>query len=341
MNKLLLKPVLIAFVTLGVLAGCSVSEPKEVQSLYGYSMGTSYSIKVVGSLSAVRNLQIGIEGVLSDINSRMSTYLPKSDLSRFGNAEIGVAVAVDSKTKAVVETAIEIASITGGAFDPTIAPLVDLWGFGPKPRNNAIPTSIDIDKALSRVGYEAVFIDETESAIVKQEERELDLSAIAKGYAVDEVSSYLRDKGYNDFLVEVGGEMKMSGSKPDDTPWRIAIEEPSISERKPFRILTVENMAVATSGDYRNYFELDGVRYSHTIDPKTGYPVAHDLASVTVIMESCMKADAYATAMFVLGREAALTLAEDLGIALFLIYKEDGEFRTRQSTEFQSKFGDL
>jgi thiamine biosynthesis lipoprotein len=339
MFKLMLKPVWTFLFVLGVFTGCSVSEPNEVQSLYGYSMGTSYSIKVVGSLGAVRNLQIGIEGVLSDINSRMSTYLPKSDLSRFTEAAVNIPVDVDPKTKDVVQAALKIASESQGAFDPTIAPLVDLWGFGPKPRNNSVPSESEIEAALDLVGYEAVSVDENDSVITKLKPRQIDLSAIAKGYAVDEVASFLLSKGYSDFLVEVGGEMKMSGTKPDGSAWRIAIEEPSIGERKPFRIIPIEGASVATSGDYRNFFESDGVRYSHTIDPKTGYPVEHDLASVTVVMDSCMEADAYATAMLVLGKGPAMALAEKLDLAVFFIYKENDEFITSQSTRFTEVFG--
>lgn len=335
-----IKPAVWSCLLAVLFTGCSFSEKANVQSVYGYSMGTSYSIKVVASLNEAQNLQIGIEGVLSDINQRMSTYLARSDIALFSEQPVGEPLTVDLKTGQVVDAALRIARQTDGAFDPTIAPLVNLWGFGPTPQQSALPSDESIAAELQRVGFEAVSVNLEERWISKTADRELDLSAIAKGYAVDEMARYLNDKGFDSYLVEVGGEMRFSGQKPDGGLWRIAIEKPDPEIRTPFRLLELTDLAIATSGDYRNYMEVDGQRYSHTIDPKTGYPIDHELASVTVVMDSCMEADAYATAFNVMGREKTLQLAEELSIAVYLIYRQDGDFRTQQSTEFTELFGD-
>lgn len=329
---------LVCFVA-GLLSGCSFSAKPEVQAIYGYAMGTSYSIKVVSSLNEARTLQLGVEGVLSDIDARMSTYLPTSDISKFGAVAPGESLKVSPKTAQVMQKALAVASRTGGAFDPTIEPLVDLWGFGPTARNSEIPSAEAIKGGLALIGWSEVSVNIEQNTLSKSAPRQLDLSAIAKGYAVDSVADYIESKGFDNYLVEVGGEMRFSGQKPENEAWSIAIEKPVVDERSPFRIVKVSDGAMATSGDYRNYFEMDGKRFSHTIDPKTGYPVEHNLASVTVVMDSCMEADAYATAFNVLGVDNALTLAESLNVAVFLIYREENELKTAQTAAFTERFG--
>lgn len=335
------KPAMLVCVFAVWLAGCSVSERREIQAIYGYAMGTSYSVKVVSTLTESRHLQLGIDRVLANIDDRMSTYKPTSDISKFGSAAVNVPIAVDAKTAEVVNAALNIAATTHGAFDPTIEPLVDLWGFGPTVRNKTVPTAAEIQHQLDKVGYTAVRVSQERQTITKTEPRELDLSAIAKGYAVDEVADFIEEQGFTDYLVEVGGEMRFSGRKPNNVEWAIAIEKPVVNERTPFQIVKVETGAMATSGDYRNYFEVEGQRFSHTIDPATGYPVDHNLASVTVVMSSCMAADAYATAFNVLGLEKGLKLAESLQIAAFFIYRDNTEFVSVQSTAFSQRFGHL
>ncbi len=341
MVKHLLKPVMSVCLTAFSLTGCSISEPVEVQTLFGYAMGTSYSVKLVSTLSESRSLQMGVEGVLADINGRMSTYLPRSELSVFSAAAVNSPVSVDDKTIHVVEWALQIAALTDGYFDPTVAPLVDLWGFGPTARQSLVPDLIELETLQAQVGYGAVVVDTEAETLSKTAPRALDLSAIAKGYAVDLVADYLAQKGFSNYLVEVGGEMRFSGTKPDQVAWRIAIENPDSMNRSVFRILEMSSGAVATSGDYRNFFELDGMRYSHTINPKTGYPVVHDLASVTVVMALCIDADAYATAFMAMGKELTLKFAEENNLAVLLIYKDGESFRSLQSSQFTAKFGQV
>ena len=341
MIKQLLKPVLIACVIAGIFTGCSYTEKSDVQTLFGYSLGTSYSIKLVAGYNEARNMQLGVEGVLANINTRMSTYLPNSDLSRFATHRLNTPLSVDKKTAFVVSKAIKIAEFTDGNFDPTIAPLVDLWGFGPTARNNSIPSSVEIQQQLDSVGYKEVQIDLTNSALLKTADRQLDLSAIAKGYAVDQVADYLETKGIRNYLVEIGGEMRFSGAKPGNQAWRIAVEKPIAEERVAFRLLSLTSGAIATSGDYRNFFEVEGRRFSHTIDPKTGYPIVHDIASVTVFMKNCLEADAYATAFMVMGRAEALAFSQKNNIATLIIYKSDSEFLSVQSNAFTEQFGEI
>lgn len=331
----------ISFVLISLFTGCSFSDKEQIYSFSGFSIGTSYSVKYVASSNEVEALQLGVQGVLNDVNKLMSTYLPGSDISRISNAGVNEPVSVDKLTVNVLEAALKIAAETDGSFDPTIAPLVNLWGFGPTPRNNELPETGELERLVASVGYEAVTVDSVAQLVVKREPRELDFSAIAKGYAVDLIAEYLEQHEITNYLVEVGGEMRLAGAKTDNEPWRIAIEKPDVSERSAFKILEVSDAAVATSGDYRNYFEEGGVRYSHTIDPATGYPVKHNLASVTVIMDSCMEADAYATAFLVMGVDRALQFAESNNIAALFILKQNGEFNVLQSTKFTEGFGEV
>jgi thiamine biosynthesis lipoprotein len=330
-----------SLILISLLAGCSFSSKDEIHSFSGFSIGTSYSIKYVAATAEVEALQLGVEGVLSKVNKLMSTYLPNSDVSRVSRAEAGELTRVDELTLNVLHAALQIAEDTEGNFDPTIAPLVNLWGFGPTPRNNQLPDEHEIDQLTQLVGYKALLLDDDNVTVKKTEYRELDLSAIAKGYAVDLIADYLEQRGIVNYLVEVGGEMRLSGSKPNNEAWRIAIEKPDVSQRSAIKTLEIENAAVATSGDYRNYFELEGVRYSHTIDPATGYPIKHNLASVTVIMDRCMAADAYATAFLVMGIDKALQFVEDQKIGALFILKEGDEFKVIQSSEFTETFGEI
>ncbi|MFQ3281095.1 FAD:protein FMN transferase, partial [Reinekea sp.] len=269
MRKHVLFTVLKAYLLVGFLTGCSFTEKAEVQSLYGYSMGTSYHIKLVTPLSKAQRLQLGIEGILADVNARMSTYLTSSDLSKFKGSATNEPVTVSERTISVVQRALEISAITQGYFDPTIAPLVDLWGFGPSAKVSEQPSLSQIQQLLPFIGYRQVIVDTSKKTISKSAQTELDLSAIAKGYAVDLVAEYLISKDISNFLVEIGGEMRSSGVKPTGELWRIAIEAPYINEQRVYEILELDGMAIATSGDYRNYFESEGIRYSHTINPKT------------------------------------------------------------------------
>ncbi len=297
-------------------------------------MGTSYHVKVVAPTALdTAALNQRIKAVLDRIEARMSTYREDSELSRFNQAAAGAPFAVSAETATVVELGLQVSQLSGGAFDMTVGPLVNLWGFGPDQSITRAPDPEVIAEHLLQVGYRAVSVRSAPPALIKQALRYLDLSAIAKGYAVDQVAELLIPE-FDGFMVEVGGELRLQGTKPGADPWRIAVETPDASTREVQRVIEVGDNAIATSGDYRNYFEQEGVRFSHTIDPATGRPIRHRLVSVTVVDSSCARADAMATALMVLGDEKGLLLAEQLGLHAFFMVKSDKGFIEKQTSGF-------
>ncbi|PTY36704.1 hypothetical protein BGP77_05280 [Saccharospirillum sp. MSK14-1] len=327
-------------VATALLAACGDREVA-VRTLAGYSMGTSYSVKLVTTVAEAERLDGTVRSRLDAVNQSMSTYLPRSDVSRFNDAGVGDWVDVSPLTTEVVALALMIAEASDGAFDPTIAPLVDLWGFGPQPRPNQAPSQPQIEQLLDQVGWSAIDLDETGNRLRKQAPRELDLSGIAKGFAVDQVADALAQAGIEAYLVEVGGELRFAGTKPGGEPWRVGIETPESGARSAYRILEVTEGAMATSGDYRNYYEEAGVRYSHTLDPSNGRPIRHSLVSVTVLADDCALSDAYATAMLVKGASLARQLAQQQGLAVMLIERSGDGFQSWQSDRFAELYGSV
>ncbi len=294
-----------ALLLAGVLAGCSgAGAPVEVA---GPTMGTRYSVKVVDLPAALGEaaLRAGVERVLEAVNASLSTYRPDSELSRFNRSPDTGWVPASADLLRVVTEAQRVSRLTGGAFDVTVGPLVNLWGFGPGRGEDRVPAEAEVAAARARVGYARLEVRDLPPAVRKAiPDLYVDLSAIAKGYGVDRVSEYLEAQGVARYLVEVGGEVRGRGSNARGTPWKVAVERPAEGERAAYAVVDVDGVGVATSGDYRNYFEQDGRRYSHTIDPATGRPITHALASVTVVSDTCMTADALATGLNVLGPEA-------------------------------------
>ena len=311
---------------LGLLAAsCTSIAPH--YNFRGATMGTTYEVTVVGpSASTVaENLGRAIDERLSGIDAAMSTYHPESELSRFNRSTSTDWFHVSRDTFNVFRHAREISDASGGAFDVTVGPLVAAWGFGPAGQSDVTPSNDDIVRLLEKVGYMQIELDETISAIRKTNpEVEGDLSAIAKGYAVDQVADLLDREGYESYLIEVGGEVRTRGHHADRRPWKVGIERPGDGLPVPQQVVALADAALATSGDYRNYYEQDGVRFSHTIDPRTGRPVTHALASVSVIDPLCVRADAVATALQVLGPEAGYALAVERNWAVLLIIRQAG-----------------
>lgn len=332
----------LALTGLALLAGCD-SDPVIIK-FSGPIMGTQYHVSVVESegirldKAGQQALAEGIKNSLVDVDLKMSTYKQHSELSRFNQMSAGQWFPVSADTAVVVEEALQIAALSGGVFDPTIGPLVNLWGFGPDLRPDQVPSEAELALAFERVGYQSVTVKGVESdspTLKKDKGIYLDLSAIAKGYGVDQVARYLDRQGFHNYLVEVGGELRLKGHKPDGSTWRIAIEKPSTSGQVVQEVLAVTNVSVATSGGYRNYFEADGQRFSHTINPLTGRPITHKLASVTVLHPSCATADAMATALMVMGPEKGLEFARGQGLAVYMLVKADGEgFDVIQTEQF-------
>ncbi len=321
-------------------SNCSADYTWGETKFHGRTMGTTYHVVLQYNSYDFEPTQFEeiVEGRLAEINSRMSTYDPESELSKFNASRSIDWFDVSDETAKVVTTAIDIAKQTGGAFDPTVGPLVNLWGFGPEGRRDEPPSDKQIAEALSQVRYQAVEARLDPPALRKSNPNvKLDLSAIAKGYAADSVTDVLvstdRSKPYADSaMVEIGGEVRTHGKKlgRDESqpraPWRLGLERPDANARMISKVVEIGNGdALATSGDYRIFFEHNGKRYSHTIHPNTGRPVEHALATATVRAPTCMEADAIATALMVMGPKDGLAWANAEGVAALLVERiEDG-----------------
>lgn len=313
----------------------------DIQQLNGITMGTNYQVQIVDMPEefAAEDLATNIGELLSLLDTGIfSTYASDSELSRFNRHGVNVPFIASSQMIEVLLMAQEIAALSGGAFDVTVGPLVNLWGFGPDLAVfETVPTQSQIDAALSRVGFQFLRISPSNQEIRKTRDVYVDLSAIAKGYAVDQLAQYLDQLGVDNYFLEIGGELKIKGSKPGGEGWVPAIEAPVDTVSQVYQIFYSrgDNIAVAGSGDYRNYFEEEGQRYSHEIDPRSGRPVTHSLAAAYVIDESAARADALATTYMILGPEAAETLAARQAQAVYFIYKSDGDgFEDYVSPEF-------
>nr|WP_320114375.1 FAD:protein FMN transferase [uncultured Desulfuromonas sp.] len=307
-------------------------------SLSGATMGTTYHLKIIlppAAKIAPEMISAQVTSTLSKIDHLMSTYKEDSEVSRFNQLETNQWFPLSQPTFHVINAAQHYSSLSDGAFDITVGKLVNLWGFGPTINVNAIPDSKTIDQLRNEIGYKKLQLRQEPMAILKESEAiYIDLSAIAKGYAVDAVASVLEQNSLHNYMVEIGGEIRTSGSKQNGQPWSIGIESPVTDQRSVQKVLHLRQSAMATSGDYRNYFEHDGQRFSHTIDPRTGYPIKHKLASVTVISQTCMDADALATLLTVLGPKSGMEFAEKHGLSIFMIIKTQTGFEERSSSAF-------
>ncbi len=304
----------------------------EVAVLSGKTMGTTWSVKAVTRI-ADDQLRPLIERCFSLVIAQMSQWEPDSELSRLNAAPAGAWCELSEEFVHVLGYALSLARDTGGAYDPTLGALTELWGFGASGRRNDVPDVVAIDEARARGGWRRVTLDATRRAVLQPGGMQIDLSSIAKGFAVDLVSETLSKRGITDHLVEIGGELRGSGTKPDLTPWWVAIEDASDL------VVALHGMSIATSGDARRYIEEGGRRLSHTLDPRKGYPVPEDIASVTVLAPSCMKADALATALSVLGAEEGMRFARERGIAARFVVRGAGGPQERMTPAFAEMAG--
>jgi FAD:protein FMN transferase len=294
----------------------------------GYTMGTTYSVQYAAKLNseAALALESAVAQLLVTLDKEIfSTYAPTSEISRLSKAPIETSVEVSVEMAVVLQEALRVSSETRGAFDVTVAPLVNLWGFGPQRKiKDAEPSPENLRDALSRVNYHALKLDIDRLTLMRTSDVAIDLSAIAKGYAVDRVAELLESAEVYNYFVEIGGELRISGHKDESMRgWVPAIEAPLSGISQIYEILLSrgDSIAVAGSGDYRNYFEVDGKRYSHEIDPRSGRPISHTLAAVTVIDESAMRADALATAYMIMGAEEAEAAANAVSQAAYFIVR--------------------
>jgi thiamine biosynthesis lipoprotein len=296
-------------------------------------MGTYYSVKVVGSDVDREALKVQVDGLLKEVNNVFSTYIKDSELSKLNKSHLSIPIEITPVLAEVLKLSKSIYEDSEGAFDVTIGPLVNLWGFGPD-KIRKQPTDQEIMKKMNDVGSDHFKL--TESTIIKSKPNlYIDLSAIAKGQGVDDVALILSSIGFKSFLVEIGGEVRGQGLKPDGSKWRIGIEKPSEELGQAIqKVIDLENMSIATSGGYRNYLKYGDKIFSHTINPKTGRPVDHKLVSVSVLNPSCAVADAWATAFMVLGAEKGLDIANRLGLKAYFLVKTDKGFKELQSSKF-------
>jgi FAD:protein FMN transferase len=325
------------------LGACGDSRPaatpgERALAFEGSTMGTTYTVKVVApAMSEAERAatDAAIRAALDGVDARMSTYKPDSELSRFNREADGRPFKLSPGTIRVFLLAREVSDATDGAFDVTVGPLVNAWGFGPTKQASA-PTDAELAVLRERVGYRKLVINADAQTVAKtRPDVYADLSAIAKGFGVDQAAQALDARGVKNYMVEVGGEVRVKGHNATGGPWQVGVERPDATPQRALLVVPMSNLSMATSGDYRNYFERDGRRYSHEIDPATGHPIRHNLASVTVLAPECALADAYATALLVLGPERGYSLAAEKGLAAyFIVRRQDGTFSERETPAF-------
>ena len=304
------------------------------QSLSGLTMGTTWSAKLILPAGTVpETLGAGIQRQLDLVVRQMSTWSDDSDLSRFNQAQANTWHEIPVEFFRVLDCALTVAQATGGAYDPSVGPLVNLWGFGPDARHQPTPAAAELAVAQSRCGWQRIRLDRVRCRVWQAGGIYLDFSSIAKGFAVDLAVDYLRAAGIPSYLVEVGGELRGYGVKPDQQPWWVGIEQPlsvqggaATTADAVHSVVALHGLALATSGDYRRYFEHAGKYYSHTIDPRSAAPIAHPLAAVTVLHPECMVADVWATALMVLGPEEGMRCAQERGLAALFLARDGSGF---------------
>ena len=326
----------------GEQRGAALAPPHEFR---GPTMGTTYTVKIAGSTVA-RATEAAVRDRISQafeaVVANMSTYLHDSELSRFNRHAATTPFAASAQTLAVFAQAHRVSAATTGAFDVTVAPAVDAWGFGPK-KSHRIPEAAELGAIEPRVGWRMLTIDERAGTLAKaRPDLRADLSGIAKGFGVDQAARALDALGIADYMVEAGGEVRTRGHNAEGRLWQIAIERPDVMPPRAHLVVPLSDRSMATSGDYRIYFERDGERYCHEIDPGTGAPIRNGLASVSVVATDCTFADAMATALIVLGPEAGFALAAAQNIAAhFIVRAPGGRYFDRSTPAFAALGGKL
>lgn len=335
MEKTLSRASLLIVLLVATLTGCGQS----IERFGGPTMGSSYTVQYVptGKAPDAAKLKAEVDTILASLDEQFSTYRDNSVVSRFNALPAGACMALSADMLKLWRYGEELSQQSGGALDLSVEPLMNLWGFGPQSRREQVPAPADLQRERTRVGHQHLRLQGEQ--LCKDVDAQLDFDSIVAGYAVDQVSARLMELGLTDYLVEITGELKAVGHKPDGSPWRIALEVPSGErERQVERSVALDGIGLSTSGDYRNYFEEGGQRYSHTFDPRTGAPVRHALASVTVAEAQALRADGLSTLLMVLGPEEGYTFAERNGLAAFFIVRQGEGFVTRATPRFEALF---
>ncbi|WP_462173787.1 FAD:protein FMN transferase [Pseudoalteromonas xiamenensis] len=321
----------------GFLSACSPAKEERMLEMHGKTMGTTYSIKVFpGNIHIEQNtLQAEIDAELVAVNQSMSTYIPDSEINTFNALDAGVVMPISEDFRRVVAESIRLGESTK-TLDVTMGPLIDLWGFGPDKRPTNRPSQTQLDEMVSRIGVDKLVL--TDQGLEKTiNGLRLSFSATAKGYGIDKVAELVEKHNIHNYMIEIGGELRVAGTKAEGEPWRIAIEQPDapMGQRQVHRVLEPGTSGIATSGDYRIFYEMDGEIYTHLIDPATGMPIKHDLVSVTVLHPSAMTADGLATALTVMGMDKAQAYAEEHHLPVYLMSKTSSGIQTWSSTAFK------
>jgi FAD:protein FMN transferase len=318
-----------------IFIGCNSKEPIEIS---GNTMGTTYNIKIAESynIGIIKTHKVKIDSVLHHVNNLFSTYIENSEISKFNNSTNDFQISNDFKELFLLSKSIY--ESTNYAFEPTVHPLVKLWGFGNEGRIDSLPSSDIVLNMLNEIGFNKIEL--TQNILLKSSRNiELDFSAIAKGFGVDKLSEYFVSQKITNFMIEIGGEVFCHGNK-FGKEWKIGLQNPF--NENIIKIISLNNLAMATSGNYRNFFEFEGVKYSHTIDPKNGYPIQHDVVSVSVFAKDCATADAYATALMVLGVEKGLEIVNrDKELEAVFIEGKDGNYKLIKSINIDEIMVDL
>jgi thiamine biosynthesis lipoprotein len=310
-----------------------------VHALGGATMGTSWSVKLTAQPAAdLPALTAMVQRALDAVVREMSPWEPLSDLSRYNRAEAGSWTRLPPDTAAVLRRALAIAAATNGAFDPTLGALTDLWGFGPRPFSGEPPPREAVEAARDHGGWKRLTLDG--DALFQPGGLRLDLNGIAKGFGVDQAAAALERAGVKSYLVEVGGELRGTGARPDGQPWWVELERPPTANDALRTVVALHGLSVATSGDYRRFFDHDGRRYAHTLDPASGAPSDHGVVSVTVLAATCMDADAWATALTVMGPDAALAFAGAHALPALIVSRKGGALEERLSPALQAMLDD-
>lgn len=332
-----------------LLAAC---DGEKVQSFGGPTMGSTFRVQYVasGKTPGMDQIRSGVQAILDHLDREVSTYRSDSDVARFNAAPAGTCATMPASVFDLYDYAQTLHRDSGGAFDVTLLPALAVWGFGPRGRVAAHPTADQLDALRDSVGMEHVRVETAKDGsgakvLCKDAASTVEFNSIAAGYTVDKISAYLSDQGVKSFLIDVTGELRASGRKPDGTAWRIALEAPISNARVAERIVPLDGLGVSTSGSYRDYYEENGVRYSHTFDPRTLSPVTHKLASVSVIADTAFHADGLSTLLMVLGPQQGYDFAVAHHLAAFFVIKNDGTaetderaFTVRSTPDFEKRF---
>lgn len=348
-SRKLFLPMLLVALVFG-LGGCDNDSQEQAEeqhsslvSFNGDIFGSFYQVSIADPLDTGRQEEIeqGILDELHEVDESMSTWRDDSELSALNQAPIGEWQTISNEFMTVLEISQEVHDLSNGAFDVTVGNLVNLWSFGPEAEPEQVPDETVLEKRLATVGMDAVELDSDESRVRRLRDVYVDLSGVAKGFATDEVAAWLDRQGIENYLVNIGGEVKVKGHRNGTSGlWRIGIEVPRDTlEPQAEHVIGLEDVSIATSGDYRHYFEQDGKRYSHTIDPRTGRPITHHLASISVVHPSNAYADAWATALTVLGEEEGMDVAIREDIPVMMLVRAGDSWESRVSPAFVERFG--